>query len=212
MHYIKIITLFYFIIIFNFIFCETSLTNKNIKNNVLEKILNTELVNHNDKISKERLNIKNLAYQNKNILINSEKSKKKAEYNIKINLIIQQAKSYLGTPYLYGGTTRKGIDCSAFIKNSYSILNINLKRVSSDQSLQGESIPLDNVIRGDLLFFSESDDLPISHVGMIESIKQNGDILFIHSTTSKGVVISSFNNEYWSQRYKKSVRIINFED
>mgnify|MGYP001167320513 CR=1 FL=1 len=53
------------------------------------------------------------------------------------DLLLQEAETYLGTPYRYGGTTRRGIDCSAFVKNVFSMFNKNLPRVSADQAREG---------------------------------------------------------------------------
>lgn len=137
----------------------------------------------------------------------TEEKKCISEYLSKADLLIIQAKSYLGTPYRYGGTTRKGIDCSAFVKSSYSILDIDLERVSSAQALQGERIPLEKARKGDLLFFAQSGN-KISHVAIVERVNDNEGVFFIHASSSKGVTISSLNDEYWSKRYRKAVRIV----
>lgn len=129
------------------------------------------------------------------------------EYISKIDLLIQEAKSYLGTPYLYGGNTREGIDCSAFVRSSYSILDIDLERISSEQALQGECVDLEEAKKGDLLFFSQSGN-QISHVAMIENVNNDGKIFFIHASCSRGVVIASLNDLYWSKRHRKTVRMI----
>lgn len=160
-------------------------------------------------IQKTNYHIYRKLYYNSNIdyliLTNKNQSKK---YESKINLLIQQAKSYIGTSYEYGGTTIQGIDCSAFVKNVYSILHVNLNRISSNQALQGEIISLKTARKGDLLFFAHPGD-SISHVGIIEHIShKNKKIFFIHAAASRGVLINSLNDDYWIKRYRKTIRII----
>lgn len=139
-------------------------------------------------------------------ILKNNKSTSKCQLS-KTDLLLKQAKSYLGTPYRYGGTTRKGIDCSAFVQSSYSVLDINLKRVSSAQALQGINITLDEIKQGDLLFFAQSGNR-ISHVAIVERVNNLGAIFFIHASSSKGVIITSLDDEYWSKKYKKAVRVV----
>ncbi len=120
--------------------------------------------------------------------------------------LLSEAKSYLGTPYKFAGTTKQGMDCSGLVFTSYQKININLPRKSSDQAQQGKKIELENVIAGDLLFFNTSGK-GISHVGLVESIK-NGEVFFIHSSTSKGVMISSLSEKYWKERFVIAKRIL----
>lgn len=125
--------------------------------------------------------------------------------------IIKIAKTYLGTPYLWGGTTRKGIDCSAFVQNVYKFNDISLPRTSNTQVNIGESILKEDLRKGDLIFFSKIPGGKITHVGIVENIDEFGEIYFIHSSSSKGVTISSLNLPYWNQRFKTAKRIINDE-
>ena len=124
-----------------------------------------------------------------------------------INKIIKTAKSYLGTPYKYGGTTNTGFDCSGLVYVSFKELNLELPRKSSDQAGYGSEIKVENVKIGDLIFFNTSGN-SISHVGIVESINNNGSINFIHSSTSKGVMISSLDENYWKTRFVKAVRLL----
>lgn len=198
MYIINFITLILIIIPLNYLSHGCLLANTQ-KINKLSKIIANINFNIASKLNSTS-NIKNL------ILTKNTNYLKK--YNSKINLIIQQAKSYIGTSYEYGGTTRDGIDCSAFVKNVYSIININLNRISAHQALQGEIVSLNQAKKGDLLFFAHPGN-PISHVGIIEYIcHKSKKIFFIHSSSSKGVTISSLNDTYWTSRYKKTVRII----
>ncbi|UCD37656.1 MAG: C40 family peptidase [Fidelibacterota bacterium] len=105
--------------------------------------------------------------------------------------LISIAKSYLGIPYLWGGTSTKGFDCSGFVQTACRMNNIDLPRDASQQVQVGEPVEpgehFENVIPGDLLFFGRSPE-KISHVGIYL-----GDYHFIHS--SGWVHINSLNPE-----------------
>ena len=120
--------------------------------------------------------------------------------------VLSQAKKYIGIPYKFGGTTSEGFDCSGLVKKSFEIVNLNLPRVSKDQANAGLQIKQTEVKPGDLVFFDTSGK-GISHVGIIESIKNN-EIFFIHSSTSKGVMISSLENSYWKPKLVKFTRVL----
>lgn len=124
-----------------------------------------------------------------------------------VNKILKTAKSYLGTPYKYGGITTTGFDCSGLVYVSFKEMNMELPRRSSDQAEYGKEITIENVKIGDLIFFNTSGN-SISHVGIVESINHNGSINFVHSSTSKGVIISSLDENYWKTRFVKAVRLL----
>jgi cell wall-associated NlpC family hydrolase len=98
--------------------------------------------------------------------------------------IVRTAMSFMGIPYLWGGTSSKGMDCSGFTKTVYQMNGIQLMRNASQQAYQGTDVPLDpdlkNLKRGDLLFFGHEDrrgGKRISHVGIYL-----GNKMFIHSS------------------------------
>ncbi|MBS7334285.1 MAG: C40 family peptidase [Weeksellaceae bacterium] len=123
------------------------------------------------------------------------------------NNVISTAKSFLGVPYKYGGTTRSGFDCSGLVFVSFDKVDLKLPRVSSQQAQEGREIKISEAREGDLVFFNTSGN-SISHVGIIESIEKSGEIKFIHSSTSKGVIISSMDENYWKTRFVKAVRLL----
>ncbi len=139
-----------------------------------------------------------------------EKSQKDL-YNDKINSLLEEADSYIGTPYRFGGMTRNGIDCSAFVLSVFgSTLGMQLPRVAAAQAQEGESIDRSELKKGDLVFFSHS--RRISHVGIVHDVKENGEVDFIHAATSKGVMISSLDDSYWGPKFRYAKRIINIQN
>ncbi|MCD1115315.1 C40 family peptidase [Chryseobacterium turcicum] len=143
----------------------------------------------------------------KNSLKNSEIAKA-IKHNKTIDNILSEASTYLGTPYRYGGMTRNGIDCSAFVLSVFgAAAGLTLPRVAASQSQEGEAIDKENLQKGDLIFFSHGKR--ISHVGIVESVTEEGEVKFIHAATSKGVMVSSLNDSYWGPKYRFAKRVIN---
>lgn len=115
--------------------------------------------------------------------------------------IIRDAEKYLGAPYKYAGTTSSGFDCSGFTGKVFSENNLQLPRRSADQGMSGEEVPVRNAKPGDLVFFATSGGDKVSHVGIVHDIGSDGEIKFIHASTSKGVIISSLNEKYWNKAF-----------
>ena len=124
------------------------------------------------------------------------------------DVAVSTARSYIGTPYKYGGTTRAGIDCSALVYHSYKAAKLNLPRTSQDQAKEGERIAKSNLKVGDILFFATGKKKrEINHAGIVSSAK-NGEIKFIHASTSLGVTESSLSSDYYKKRYRKAKRVL----
>lgn len=116
------------------------------------------------------------------------------------------ATKYLGTPYVYGGTTSNGFDCSGYTSKVFSDLGIKLNRTSSSQYQQGTAVAKSDLQVGDLVFFNTSGS-GISHVGIYI-----GDGKMIHSQTGQGVSYSNVNDPYyWGSRYVGAKRITTFD-
>ncbi|MCB4808218.1 C40 family peptidase [Tamlana sp. 62-3] len=130
-------------------------------------------------------------------------SKSKAEN------IIDYANQFKGVKYKWGGTTKKGMDCSGLIYTSFTANNVQLPRISRDMAKRGTKISLKNVHKGDLLFFKTGKNRrnEINHVGLIVDIRNN-DIKFIHATTSKGVIVSGLNEKYWLNAFVEARSIL----
>lgn len=125
----------------------------------------------------------------------------------KIKSIVSYAKTFGGTRYKFGGTTKKGMDCSGLVYTSFKKENIVLPRTSRTMATQGKAISLKKVIVGDLLFFKTNKRKNvISHVGLV--VQTKGVIKFIHASTSRGVIISSLDEKYWNKCFAGARRVL----
>jgi hypothetical protein len=120
--------------------------------------------------------------------------------NINLYSFIDQ---WYGTKYLWGGTTKEGVDCSALVQNMYrEVFSTDIVRTSITQYGMSMKLPQkDSLSEGDLVFFKTRGNF-ISHVGVY--LKNN---FFVHSCSSKGVTISSLDENYWSKVYAAAGRI-----
>ena len=145
--------------------------------------------------------------------LNNEEIAKTIRFTKKIDEILTEAESYLGTPYRYGGMTRRGIDCSAFVLSVFgAVTGMNLPRVAAAQAQEGERVEKSELQKGDLIFFSHQGGNRISHVAIVESVTQEGEVKFIHAATSKGVSIASLNDSYWGPKFRFAKRIFSQEN
>ncbi len=141
-------------------------------------------------------------------IVKNEEIAKAVRFSKKIDDILTEAETYLGTPYRYGGMTRRGIDCSAFVLSVFGAsAGMTLPRVAASQAQEGEKVEKNNLQKGDLVFFSHGKGR-ISHVGIVESITDDGQVKFIHAATSKGVMISSLDDSYWGPRFRFAKRVL----
>nr|WP_203344469.1 NlpC/P60 family protein [Vibrio fluvialis] len=106
-----------------------------------------------------------------------------------------------GVPYQLGGNTKRGVDCSAFVQIAYrEAWQQPLPRTTSSQSQVGNAIKYKQAKYGDLVFFKTS--RTTQHVGVYL-----GNKLFMHASTSKGVIISRLDNPYWASKFWQFRRI-----
>ena len=120
--------------------------------------------------------------------------------------IIENAEAYQGVRYKYGGTTKKGMDCSGLIYTAFGQENISIPRTTATMSKDGDWIDLKKAKEGDLLFFAtKKNSRSINHVGLVVS---TNPLKFIHSTSSKGVIISSLKERYWYLAFVQARRFL----
>lgn len=122
--------------------------------------------------------------------------------------LLKDAEKYLGAPYKYGGNTSSGFDCSGYTVKVYQENKQNLPRRSSDQAKYGNQIEVERAEPGDLLFFATSGGTSVTHVGIVHDVGNDGEIKFIHASTSKGVIISSLNETYWNKAFLFARRVL----
>lgn len=108
-----------------------------------------------------------------------------------------------GTPYKYGGNSRRGVDCSAFVAMTYKeVFDIYLPRTTRAQSVIGNEVSRFSLLPGDLVLFKTG--LLDRHVGIYI-----GNQYFMHASVSKGVTQSRLDNPYWKKKYWKTIRPTN---
>ena len=107
-----------------------------------------------------------------------------------------------GTPYLWGGDSRKGVDCSAFMQVVFKdYFNKQIPRTTEQQMKVGKKIRKKWANIGDLVFFKTGSTT--YHVGVMVD-----DRYFLHAGTSRGVMISDLEDSYWSARYLMARKIL----
>jgi cell wall-associated NlpC family hydrolase len=119
--------------------------------------------------------------------------------------VVDKAAQYLGVPYMYGGSTPAGFDCSGFSQYIFSQFQISLNRTAASQYSNGYWVSKAELIPGDLVFFDCSGGNGISHVGIYSG---NGNFIHSSSPRSGGVIDSSVNTGYYANTYVGARRVI----
>ncbi|MCP4353455.1 MAG: SUMF1/EgtB/PvdO family nonheme iron enzyme [Desulfobacterales bacterium] len=127
--------------------------------------------------------------------------------NKKIDEIIANATEYIGTPYMWGGSSKAGIDSSALMQNSFRTAGFDIPRNSRDQATfwRGEDVTIENLQKGDLIFF-KTPNWNIGHVGLVVSVKDN-EVKFIHSSLTNNGVKENYLKGKWMESFVKGLRL-----
>lgn len=118
------------------------------------------------------------------------------------NEIVATVKSLIGTPYLFGGTTPQGFDCSGLVYYSYQSLGMRVPRTTRQLARQATTLKKNEIMPGDLLFFQTFGN-KVSHVGIYA-----GENQFIHAAKSgENVSYANIEEPYWRARLIKAGRL-----
>ena len=135
------------------------------------------------------------------------KSESKRENKYVVKNLIETATDKIGIRYKAGGTNKSGYDCSGLVFSSFQSENITLPRSSFEQSKVGKIIKFNDAQKGDLIFFKTNKSKQINHVGLITEAN-SAEIKFVHSSTAKGVIISSTKESYYQNSLVQINRVI----
>lgn len=158
----------------------------------------TEIPYENTNSSKEPLFFED----GKSTGISPSASALKSENNL-ASKIINTAKKYIGVPYVWGGSTPTGFDCSGLVQYVFKQHGISLPRTTDRQVATGTYVSKSNLRPGDLVFLQNTYRQGVSHVGIYI-----GEGQMIHASSSKGVVISNLSSSYYTKHYHSARRVL----
>ncbi len=134
-----------------------------------------------------------------------DKDSKKQAKNLKgADAVVAEARSWVGVPYSYGGKTRKGTDCSGLVVAVFDkAAGISLPRSSADQQAACQQVKKGSLRPGDLVFFTTGKNKKkVNHVGIYI-----GNGCMVHASTSRGVMISDLEQDYYRKTYHSGGRV-----
>lgn len=121
----------------------------------------------------------------------------------KVGDILRTARSYIGVPYSFGGTTPKAFDCSGYLQYVFAKNGIHIPRTADEQYKLGlRTNSSKQLVPGDLVFFTTYEP-GASHCGIYL-----GDGEFIHASSSKGVRVDTLSDDYWAPRFLGGKHIV----
>lgn len=146
-------------------------------------------------------NPKEVAIVSQRLGIALKNTNKEDDKNMKL---YAECSLWIGVPYKYGGTSKRGVDCSGLTMNVYKkVYKKKIARSTDDLAKETKKISKNNLYTGDLVFFSTSKKKgKITHVGIYFK-----DGYFIHASTSRGVVVSNLNEDYYRRNWIRGGRV-----
>jgi len=158
--------------------------------------------------SKGQKSISQSTYQLKGIQPGTfyEPAQSNKERNKRIEKVIAKARSLIGTPHKDGGVSSLGIDCSGLTLVSMQAIGMEIPRRAADQSQIGMPTTLEKLAPGDLVFFSDPKiGKGITHVGIVTSEGEGNVPVFIHTSSSLGVVETKLSEKYWQKTFHSAI-------
>lgn len=135
-------------------------------------------------------------------------SQKKLSYQKKVSKVIGEARTFIGTPYEWGGNDKRGIDCSGLLVRSFESIGLKIPRTTSQQIDIGKKVSLKKSKEGDLVFFAFGKSRrKVTHVGILSKVNNHKNIKFIHASSSRGVIETQLIKDYYTRRIRQVKRI-----
>ncbi len=142
------------------------------------------------------------------LLITSCAGSKRLAREQKVDIVVSRARSYIGTPYKWGGTTVLGMDCSGLLMRSFEAIDVYIPRTSKQQSKMGKKVSIADLKEGDLVFFKTLKGKGrITHAGLVTDARRNDQIMFIHASSSRGVIEANLLSNYYRKAFRKARRL-----
>lgn len=187
--------------------CKTQSNIITSKEEALEKGVYSYSKNENT--TKSKLANKSIDEEEENEYDSTIYTRVSKSENVLANQIVDDALANLGVKYKTGGVAKTGMDCSGLVFSTYGSYDINLPRTSIEMSKAGEMISTRNAQPGDLIFFKTNGKTIINHVGIIVEVLPN-EIKFVHSSTNKGVIVSSTSDAYYGKTFAQINRVLEY--